>query len=117
MPAGKLDLLIEKGATYHKTLIWEVGDPGEPVDLTGYSARMQIRNTQGSMLLELTTSNARITLQPGGEAGRIDLLIEATDTEALAGSTAKYDLELVSGTEVTRLVQGDVTLSPEITKP
>jgi hypothetical protein len=113
MPAGKTNLYIEKGATFHKSITWEVA--GNPVDLTGYSARMMIRASYAaaSPLIELTTSNGRIALN--GAPGRIDLFIGATDTEALAGSAGVYDLELVNGAEVTRLLQGEVTLSPEVT--
>ena len=43
MPAGELDLYIEQGATYRKTLTWKTGSPATPVDLTGYTARLQVR--------------------------------------------------------------------------
>jgi hypothetical protein len=111
MPAGKLDLLIEKGATFRRSLVWKQGDIA--VDLTGYTARMQLRTTQGAVVLELTTENGRIVLQT---PGRIDLYISAVDTTNLVGVNAKYDLEMVCGEEVVRLVQGTVTLSSEVTK-
>ena len=120
MPAGKLDLYIEKGATWGHTLYWQVGEPPVAVDLTGYTARMKIRapgaNGGGTLILELTTENGRIALTTDAEPGRIDLEISATDTELLTGANGVYDLEMVSGTEVTRLVQGGVTLSPEATR-
>lgn len=115
MAAGRASLLVEKGATFHKTIYWEAGDPATPVDLTGYTARMMIRSGAGVLLIELTTENGRIALN--ADPGRIDLYISALDTEALIGTTGVYDLELVLGLEVVRLVQGDVTLSPEVTHP
>jgi hypothetical protein len=118
VPAGKLDMYVEKGATWRHTLYWQYGNPPEPVDLTNYSARMKIRapGPQGGSteITELTTVNGRITL--GAEPGRIDLQISAQDTEALAGLNGIYDLELVNGTEVVRLIEGAVTLSPEVTR-
>jgi hypothetical protein len=120
MPAGKLSLYIEKGATWHHTLYWQIGEPPVAVDLTGYTARMKIRspgpNGGVTQLIELTTENDRITLEDEGEVGRIDLHIEAVDTETIAGAAGVYDLEMVTGEDVTRLVQGDVTLSPESTR-
>lgn len=114
MPAGRASLYIEKGATFHKSITWEIGDPPAPVDLTGYTARMMIRATLATPpLIELTTENGRIALVP--LLGRIDLYIDAEDTETLVGATGVYDIELVLGSEVTRLLQGDVTLSPEVT--
>ena len=121
MPAGKLALYIEKGATWDHTLYWQIGEPPVPVDLTGYTARMKIRapgpNGGTTEIIELTTENDRISLTVDGEAGRIDLHIDAEDTETLVGASGLYDLEMVVGDEVTRLVQGDVTLSPESTRP
>lgn len=121
MPAGKLDLYIEKGATWDHTLYWQIGEPPVAVDLTGFTARMKIRapgpNGGTTQIIELTTENDRIALETDAEAGRIDLHIDADDTEALLGATGLYDLELVNGEEVTRLVQGVVTLSPESTRP
>lgn len=121
MPAGKLDLYVEKGATWHHTLYWQIGEPPVPVDLAGFTARMKMRlpgpNGGSSEIIELTTENGRITLTTDGEPGRIDLHIDAEDTEPLLGSKGLYDLELVNVDEVTRLVQGEVTLSPESTRP
>jgi hypothetical protein len=123
MAAGKLPLYIEKGATFRYTLTWQNGEPPAPVDLASYTARMQIRApgsasgvNGGAVLIELTTENSRIALQGGGELGRIDLHLTATDTETLAGIRGVYDLELVQGVDVTRLLEGEVTLSPEVTR-
>jgi hypothetical protein len=87
-----------------------------PVNLTGYTARMNIRSTVDAttILHSLTTENSGIAL--GGAAGTVDLLISATDTALFTFGTAVYDLELISGTVVTRLLSGNVTLSKEVTR-
>lgn len=88
-----------------------------PVNLTGYTARMDIRETREDTdpLLSLTTENGGITL--GGVNGQISLLISATDTAALDVDTAVYDLELISaGGIVTRLVSGNIVVSKEVTR-
>lgn len=116
MAAGELDLVIEQGATFQKKLIWQDAS-GNPIDITGYIARMHIREELDSatILVELTTVNGRISL--GGSNGEIDLLISASDTEALTFSSAVYDLELEdTGGIVTRLVEGKVRLSLEVTR-
>lgn len=122
MAAGKLDLLIEQGATFKHTLLVKQGESVDApaADLTGYTARMQIRSAidAAEPLIELTTENDRITITPA--TGRLDLVISATDTAALVPAqfdAAVYDVEIVSGGgEVTRLVQGKVKLSPEVTR-
>lgn len=114
MKPGKIDLDIYQGATFRKRLVWKLGST--IVDLTGYTAKLQIRQAieSASTLVELTTENGGIGIT--GAEGRIDLLIEAADTAALSFATAVYDLELINGTEVTRLCQGKVTLHKEVTR-
>jgi len=107
---------INKGATFQLQLVWRDADTN-PVNLTGYTARMQIRPTLASetILADLTTVNSKITL--GGALGTIDLLLTATETAALEGTTAVYDLELQDASGfVTRLVEGSVELRPEVTR-
>jgi hypothetical protein len=115
MAATTYDILIEQGATYSQLITYK--DNGVAVNLTGYTARMQVRATleAASALIELTTANGRIAL--GGTAGTITLTISATDTAALTSGRGVYDLELVSGSGiVTRLLQGVATISRNVTR-
>jgi hypothetical protein len=119
MAAGKLDLLIEQGATFkHQLQVKQGSGASAPaVNLTSYSARMQIRPEVESttIYISLTNQNGRITITP--LTGTLDLLISATDTAALSFDVAYYDIEIVSaGGEVTRLLQGKVKLSKEVTR-
>lgn len=114
MPAGEYDLVIEQGATFSQRITYKV-PAGTPVDLTGYTARLQLRKTPSSPItLSLTTENGGITL--GGAAGTIDLAVTATASAALAADVYVYDLELVNGSTVTRLLEGSATVSREVTK-
>ncbi len=66
-------------------------------------------------MLTLTTENGKITL--GGTAGTITLNLSAVETAAITQSSLAYDLELVSaGGVVTRLVEGQINLTPEVTR-
>jgi len=88
-----------------------------PVNLTGFTARMQIRETVESttILHTMTTENGGITL--GGTAGTIALLISATDTAALTFDAGVYDLEIISaGGVVTEVMAGAVLLGDEVTR-
>ena len=117
MAAAKLKLLIEQGATFQKTLTWKAGTPAVPVNLTGCTARMHIREEVASAdpFISLTTENGGITL--GGVAGTIVLYISPTATAAFTWLTGVYDLEIVfSPTDVRRLVYGPVTVSQEVTR-
>jgi hypothetical protein len=115
MAATTYDILIEQGATYSQVITYK--DNGVAVNLTGYTARMQVRSTleSATTVVELTTANGRIAL--GGAAGTITLTISATDTAALTAGRGVYDLELVSGSGiVTRLLQGVATISRNVTR-
>jgi len=115
MAATTYDLLIEQGATFSQLITYE--EAGVAINLTGYTARMQVRSTleSASTVVELTTANGRIAL--GGAAGTITLTISATDTAALTSGRGVYDLELVSGGGiVTRLLQGVATISRNVTR-
>lgn len=110
------DLSIDQGATFQLLITWN--DPsGNPIDLTGYTARMQIRPevTSSTVILEMTTENGGITL--GGVAGTISLTKSATDTAAVTADSGVYDLELATADGiVTRLIQGSVVFNPEVTR-
>ena len=114
MAAGTLDLSIEQGATYNLVLTWRID--GTAVNLTGYTARLQARvDVEDTETVLSLTSGAGITL--GGAAGTITLNQTATQTALLPAGTYIYDLELVSGGGVvTRLVQGELIVSAEVTR-
>lgn len=117
----KVPLKIFQGATFTKSLTWKAAPDEDsarvPVDLTGCTARMQVRTKVGASipLLSLTTENGGISL--GGTAGTIGLLIDADDTAELSWTSGVYDLEIVHpGGQVRRLMYGSVTVSPEVTR-
>lgn len=114
MLAGRYALTIEQGATFTLAMFYQ-DDAGAAVDLTGYTARMQLRKTDhaGHIELELTTENGRIVID--GARGQIMLNIAAADTTSLTGSGV-YDLELVQGAAVQRVLEGAYQVNPEVTR-
>ena len=114
--AGQYDIVADKGATFSRTITW-YADAAKttPVNLTGYTAKMQVRATpDNSVVVELSTTNSRISL--GGAAGTITLTVAATNMNMTA-DLYQYDLELTSGgSVVTRLLQGSFEVRDEITQ-
>ena len=88
-----------------------------PVDLTGFTARMAIKNrVGGTVLYTLTTENGGIVIDAAAKL--VTLKISAADTTLMAFTTGVYDLEMVSGATpavVTALISGRVTVSKEVT--
>ena len=112
--AGAYNFTIEQGATFNLLMTWRIDNV--PVNLTGYTARLQARIDvdEPDTILSLTTG-AGITL--GGAAGTITLDQTATQTALLPKGEYVYDLELqTSGGVVTRLLQGELNISAEVTR-
>lgn len=129
MSAAKYDFMnsgcngspLEVGATFSYQLIWQTENPPDsgiflPNDLTGYSAKMQIRkNATSPVILELSTANTRIVLDPLN--GIINLLVPAMSTVGLVAGVYKYDLDLTDlNGFVTRFIEGNFEIVGAITQ-
>lgn len=88
----------------------------QPVALNGYTARMQIRAKLDSdtVLHSLTTENGGILLDNANKT--ITMYIADETTQTFTFKAAVYDLELISGGEVTALASGSITLVREVTR-
>jgi hypothetical protein len=111
MSAGSYNFTLEQGATLDRTVT--VQESGSAMNLTGYTPRMQVRETHDStnILLTVTCSVSNAS------GGIIRLQATATTTASIEEGIYVYDLEIESGTGVvTRLLQGNVTVTPEVTR-
>lgn len=127
--ARNIDFPWVQGETYRRGFLCavpgaDVDDPNVPMDFSGCSARMQVREKYGTeVLLELTTENGGIEFT--GEPGVLWLYVSAEQTDELGVTAdplkprkrAKHDLEVVyPNGDVKRIWQGDVSLDPNITR-
>ena len=115
MAAADYDLLIEQGATFDLSIVWKDNEDN-PIDISGYSARMQIRKTYDSDPVISLTSDSDGGIVLGGVDGTINIAIDAEATEGIEIRRGRYDLELEFNEVVTRLLQGSVDISREVTK-
>ena len=128
MSAGRYSFTIEQGATLDFELAYK-DSSNNPIYLTGYQGRMQIRPSVGSDTVYITLSSS---LEPDGTglnfsgsdglnpptSGTIGIFISANSSSLLNFNEASYDLELATGSEfpiVTRLLEGNVKLSKNVT--
>lgn len=112
---AKQNITIQQGADYGLQI--QYLDPtGNAVNLTSYTARMDIRTTYTAptAVIRLTTENGRIMI--GAANGYINLALTGAETANIPASNCVYDLELVNGSSVIRLLEGKVTITPEVTK-
>jgi hypothetical protein len=115
VPAGFYNITAEQGATLSRTITWRDTN-GQPINLTNYTARMQVRSDYESttVILDFTTQNGAITL--GGVLGTITITASAEAMSAVSSGSYVYDLELVFGSVVTRLIQGTFAVNVEVTR-
>ena len=120
MAAGIYNFTIEQGATFTRTLKYKDSN-GDQIVLDDYEIRMQLRKNidDSSPIISLsesaTTNGSIITPQAG--TNTFNIKITATDTAAMTFNTAVYDLEIEKNNNVTRLLQGKIKLSKEVTRP
>jgi hypothetical protein len=125
MSAGRYDIVLEQGATFDLPLRYE--DSAGGVDLSGYSARMQVREAPASSLLvefnSALTANGAILMsgaaedREDGANGNLRVFMSAANSAALPRFSGRYDLELSdSSGYVIRLLEGQFRVEPEITR-
>lgn len=90
---------------------------GTVIDLTGYTARMQIRPfiASSTIIDELTTGNGRAVITAA--EGKVAFTFPHDKTAAYPAGNARYDIEIESADgEVTRVLEGAFVVRPEVTR-
>ena len=107
------DFQARQGATFDRSFTWKPG--GTAADLTGFTARMQVRRTVRSTepVVSLTHSSG-ITL---GADGTVSLLIAASEMGAIPARRYVYDIELIdAGGKVHPVLDGAFVVTAEVTR-
>lgn len=108
--AIKADLLIDQGSTFSTSLNF-TDESDNVISLVGYTASAQIRKWYNS-----ANPSATFTAVVDAEAGSITISLTSEQTSALDAGRYVYDIEIDSGNVVTRLVEGMVTVTPQVTR-
>ena len=124
MASGKYSFVIEQGATVDFEVQYK-DSSNAPVNLAGYQARMQIRSDYGGSLIanlssSIDSDGTGLNLSGSNgitpvASGSIGIFISAASSSNFTFTEARYDLEIVSGSIVTRLLEGKVRLSKNVT--
>ena len=109
------DISTEQGSSLSRVVTYSDAN-SSPINLTGYTARMQVRPraSSGYTYLTLTRPSGGLTL--GGTTGTITILVDGSVTSAIPAGDYVYDLEVVNGAYVDKVMGGDFTLSAEVTR-
>jgi hypothetical protein len=110
--ASILNQVIDQGATFSKQITVYETDGTTIQNLTGYTVTSQLRKNYTST--SYTTINATNNSPTNGV---IVMSLTAVQTAALKSGRYVYDLQIAAadGT-VTRIIEGVITLRPEVTK-
>lgn len=115
--AGPLNIAIRRGSDWTLPVTWETGSPAVAVDLTGYTARAQIRERPGggALIHTLTTENDGIVIE-SAEDGEFYLFIPGETSLDFAPGNHHWDLLMYSaGARPRCLLAGRADVSLEVT--
>lgn len=113
--SNKLNLELKQGEDFYRLLTFK-DENSSPINLTGYTFAGQIRASYDD---ELFLSFSFTILNQTTHTGQVEM------TLAKALSSAKtinvknkyvYDVERNSGSRTVRVLEGAITISPEVTK-
>jgi len=116
MPAGQYAIYAEQGATLERIITYT--DSAEAIiNLTGYTAKMQVRTSAESATAILTLSNLNEAITINGAAGTLTIELSALTMSAITPGIYVYDLEITAPSgKVTRLIEGRFYVKAEVTR-
>ena len=108
----KVNFFVNAGATFTRELTYFTPE-GDLFDLTGYTARLQVRE---NIFAEQAVIDVTPTIDT--ENSTITWSFLATDTANLDREKYIYAMEIsnASNGNVIRLIDGDVTISPKVVR-
>lgn len=108
--ATKANLVIDQGSTFSTDLNL-TDENGDPLQLLGYTANSQVRKWYTS-----TNAAATFTTEIDSNTGVVTLSLTANQTSNLVAGRYVYDVELNDGSVISRIVEGIITVTPQVTR-
>lgn len=103
------NIFLDQGTTFDFT--FELGNvDGTKKDLTTYTITGQIRRSYHS------STSVNFTITKVNLDGEITLKLTANQTAALKSGRYVYDVEILNNQETLRVLEGILTVNPEVTR-
>lgn len=103
------NIVIDQGTTF--TLdVSLTNDDGTEKDLSNYTVSAQLRKSY------YTNTYTAFTTAKVDATGEITISLTATQTSDLKAGRYVYDIEIEGNSETLRILEGIVTVTPEVTK-
>ena len=113
MNPGRYNITVVNGTTFTLAPQWLINNL--PVNLTGYSADMQVRDVSNNLIAELSTANGKAVITAA--TGTVTLTLTATQTASgvLPAGSYTYALNLTdSSSNVYQILQGAFVVSASV---
>ena len=107
--ATKANLVIDQGSTFSTDLVL-TDDNGDLLELSGYSAASQIRKWYSS------TNSVSFAATINSQEASINLFLSSNQTNSLTAGRYVYDVEINDGSTILRVVEGIITVTPNVTR-
>lgn len=113
MAAAQYDFSFVHGDTHTFVAEWK-DSTGAAINLTGYTAKLQVKIDYDTPALLTLTDSSGIVIDAA--LGKLTVTFTATQTATLDATTRYvYDLEVRTGAVVTTLLAGCIAVTPEVT--
>ena len=108
--AAIANLQIDQGASFTSDVTVKDAN-GNPFNLAGYTARAKLAKGYASTR---TRTDFTTTITSDAASGVVTLTLSATQTSALEDTRYVYDLEIQTGDVVTRVIEGVISVRPQV---
>jgi hypothetical protein len=107
---------VDQNATFMFQVQYTLEDEITPIDITGATAKMQVRDTKGGTKLAFTLTSPSGGITIDGPSGMLNVKITPTQTNKLFYPKSSYDIMVVdSNGNKIKLLEGFITLSRSVT--
>ena len=107
--ATKANLVIDQGATFSTDLTL-TDENGDALNLNGYSSNSQLRKWYTS------SNSVAFSTSVNTATGVITLSLTSDQTANISAGRYVYDVEISNGTTISRVVEGIITVTPNVTR-
>jgi len=109
---GYTDLILNAGTDFRSNVDM-LADDGTPIDLTGFVFQSQIRKSYYSIN---ATANIIMTVVDAAN-GNVSMTLDAANTANISPGKYVYDILVTNAANVkSRLAEGQITVTPRVTK-
>jgi hypothetical protein len=107
---------VDQNTTFKFEIQYTEDDETTPIDLTGASAKMQVRDTKGGSKIAFTLTSPSGGISIDETTGTLSISITPTQTNKLFYPKSSYDIMMIdSNGNKIKLLEGFMTLSRSVT--